>query len=142
MIFDVPGAAFRVGGDGLERPLALELAQDRLVGAPDHVREHVQPPAVRHAHDDLVRATLRGEVDRLVEHRDHRVEPLDRELLLAEEDAAEVVLEPFDLGQARQQSLLLLGRQLAAVASGLDRLPQPDPLFVIGDVLDLVGARA
>ena len=56
-------------------------------GRPERVREHVEPAAVRHAEHDLVRAVLGGELDRLVEHRHEHVEPLDRELLLAEERA-------------------------------------------------------
>ena len=74
------------------------------------MREHVQPAAVRHADHDLVRAGLGGELDRLVEHRHHHVEPLDRELLLAEERAAQVLLEALDLGQPREQPLLLVRR--------------------------------
>src|SRR5262249_59196446 len=61
-------------------------------------------------------------------------------LLLAEEDPAEIVLEALDLGETREQPLLLVGAQRAVVAAGLDRLPQPDALLVVGDVLDLVRA--
>ena len=49
VVLDVAGAAFGVGGDGVDRPLAFELAQDVLVRHADRVREHVQPAAVRHA---------------------------------------------------------------------------------------------
>ena len=115
VVLDVARTALGIRSDGLDRPLALELAEDRLVGAADHVREHVQASAVSHADHDLVRATLGCEVDRLVEHRDHRVETLDRELLLPEEDATEVVLESFDLRQASEQALLLVRCQLAAI---------------------------
>ena len=109
VVLDVAGAAFGVGDDSLQRALALELAQDRLVRAAEHVGEDVQPAAVRHAEHDLVRALLGGEPDRLVEHRHHHVEALDRELLLAEEGAAEVTLEALDLGQALEQAPLLVG---------------------------------
>ena len=142
MVLDVAGAALGIGGDGLERPLALELAQDRLVRAAEHVREHVQPAAVRHAEHDLVAALLRGELDRLVEHRDHHVETLDRELLLAEERAAQVALEALDLGQALEQPALVVRAERLVVAARLDHRPQPDALLVVGDVLDLVGDRA
>ena len=142
VVLDVAGAAFWVGGDRLERPLALELPQERLVRAAEHMREDVEPPAMRHAEHDLVRAFLGTELDRLVEHRDHHVEPLDRELLLAEERAAEVALEALDLGQALEQAALLVGSQRSPVAPGLDRRAQPDALLVVGDVLDLVRARA
>ena len=96
VVLDVAGAALVVRDDGVDRPLALELAQDRLVRAADRVGEHIQAAAVRHADHDLVRAGVGGDLDRLVEHRHHRVEALDRELLLAEERAAEVLLEAFD----------------------------------------------
>ena len=53
VVLDVAGAALGVGGDDLDRPLALELAQDLLVRQPDRVREHVEPAAVRHAEHGL-----------------------------------------------------------------------------------------
>ena len=105
------------------------------------MREHVETAAVRHPDDDFVRARVGCELDRLVEHRHHHVEALDRELLLAEERAAEVELHPFDLAQSREQRDALLVGERLPVHAGLDRLPQPDPLLVIGDVLDLVGDR-
>ena len=96
-------------------PLALELAEDHLVRPPDDVGEHVQPAAVGHADHDLVRSVLRGQLERLVEHRDHHVEPLDRELLLAEERPAQVALEAFHLGEPREQPALLVGVERLAV---------------------------
>ena len=141
VVLDVAGAAFRVGGDCVDRPLALELAQDRLVGLPDRVREHAQPAAVGHPHHGLVRARFGGERDRLVEHRHHHVEALDRELLLAEEHPAQVALEAFDLREPLEQALLLVGAQRLSVAARLDRLPQPHAPLVVGDVLDLVRNR-
>ena len=128
--------------DRLDRPLSLELAQDRLVGLADRVSEDAQPATVRHPDHDLVRAGLGDQRNRLVEHRDHHVEALDRELLLAEEGAAKVALEALDLGQALEQSALLIGLQRLAVLPRLDRLPEPDAALVVGDVLDLVRDRA
>ena len=141
VVLDVSASPLRVGGDGLARPLALELAQDLLVGDADGMGEDVQAAAVRHSDDDLVRAGVGREVDRLVEHRDEDVEPLDRELLLTEERPVEELLEAFSLDEPLEQLLLLVGRERRAVVAGLDRLPQPDALLVIRDVLDLVGHR-
>ena len=137
-----PGPALRVGGDRVDRPLALELAQDVLVRRADRVREHVEPAAVRHADDDVVRACLRRQLDRLVEHRDHHVEPLDRELLLAEEPLAQEALHPLHLAQPAEERLLLLGGERLPVTARLDRLPQPHALLVVGEVLELVRDRA
>ena len=142
VILDVAAAALGIGGDRLQRTLALELAQDRLVRAADGVREHVEPAAVGHPDHDLVGAVRRRELDRLVEHRDHHIEPLERELLLAEERAAQVGLHPFHPREPAEQPALLLRCQRRAIAARLDRLPQPHALLVVGDVLDLVGDRA
>ena len=65
--------------------------------------EGVQPAAVGHADHHLVGAALGGELDRLVEHRHQRVEPLERELLLAEERAPQVLLEALDLRQPAEE---------------------------------------
>ena len=96
---------------------------------------------MRHPHHDLVRAARRRELDRLVEHRDQHVDALERELLLTEERAAQVLLEALDPGQALQQGAALLGGQRLPEASRLDRAPEPDALGVVGDVLDLVRDR-
>ena len=109
VVLDVARAALVVRDDGVDRALALELAQDRLVRAADRVDEHVQPPAMSHPDHDLVGACAGGDLDRLVEHRHHRVETLERELLLAEEGAAEVLLEAF--GAARHGRAAALAPQ-------------------------------
>ena len=100
VVLDVAACAFRRRGDRLDRSLALELAENLHVRPPDDVCEDVEPTAMRHSDHDLVRAGLDPELDRLVEHRNHHVEPLDRELLLPEERALEVVLEALDLASA------------------------------------------
>ena len=142
VVLDVAAASLLARDDGLDRPLALELAQDRLVRPADDVREDVEPAAMRHPEHDLVGAVRGGELDRLVEHRDHHVEALDGELLLPEEGAPQVALHPLDLAEALEQPHPLVARERAPVAAGLDRLPQPDALLVVGDVLDLVRDRA
>ncbi len=141
VVLDVAAASLLARDDGLDRPLALELAQDRLVRPPHDMGEDVEPAAVRHAEHDFVGPAPRGELDRLVEHRDHHVEALDGELLLPEERAPQVALHPFDLAQAPEQPDPLVGGERTSVAPRLDRLPQPDALLVVRDVLDLVGNR-
>jgi hypothetical protein len=96
---------------------------------------------MRHAEHHLARPGRGRQLDRLVQHRDERVEALDRELLLAEERLVQVVLERLDLGEAPQQLALLVGSERRAVRPGLDRLPEPHSLLVLRDVLDLVGDR-
>jgi hypothetical protein len=84
------------------------------------VGEDVEPAAVGHADDDFVGARLGADLDRLVEHRDHHVEAFDRELLLPEKLALEVVLEALDLAHPLEQEPLLLGRERLAVPAGFD----------------------
>ena len=142
VVLDVTGSAARVVDDGVERPLALELAQDCLVRTAEHVCEHVQSPAVCHPEDNLVCSFLGGDCNRLVEHGNHHVQALDRELLLPEERAAQIALETLDLREPLEQAAFLVRGQRLAVATRLDHGAQPHPLLVVGDVLDLVGARA
>ena len=49
VVLDVAAGTRRLRRQRLERPLALELAQDRLVRPSEHVGEDVQPAAMRHA---------------------------------------------------------------------------------------------
>ncbi len=141
VVLDVAAAALRVDDQRVVGALTLELPQDRLVRASDRVDERVEATPVGHPDHDLVRAALRTELDRLVEHRDEHVEPLERELLLAEERAAQVLLDALDLGQTTQEAHAALRLERDVEAAGLDRLAQPDALGVVRDVLDLVGAR-
>ena len=142
VVLDVAASSLRVDDERVIGALALELAQHRLVRATDGVDERVEASTMRHADHDLVGPAFGGEPDRLVEHRDEDVDPLERELLLAEERAPEVLLEAFDLCEAAQKSETLLRLELHPEAARLDRLPQPDPLRMVRDVLDLVRARA
>ena len=142
VVLDVAGPALRDRRDRLERGGALELGEDRLVGAAEVVGEHVEPAAVGHADDDLAGAVRGAELDQLVEHRDGHVQALDGELLLAEVGLVHEALERVDLDQALEQRLLLLGGQRLAERARLDVLAQPDALAVAADVLDLVGDRA
>ena len=81
----------------------LELGEDLRVRLLQHVRQHVQPAAMRHADEHVGDAGLGGVDDHLVEHRDEHVEPLDREPRLARERAVQEPLEGFDLGEPIEQ---------------------------------------
>ena len=85
---------------------ALKLREDRFVRDVHHVRQHVEPAAVRHADDRFARAMRGGELDREIEHRHGHVEPFDRESLLAEVRLVEEALERVHGGQTCQQLLL------------------------------------
>ena len=142
VVLDVAASSLGVDDQRVVGPLALELPEDRLVGPADRVDERVEPAAVGHPDHDLVRTGLGPELDRLVEHRDEHVHPLERELLLPEERAPDVLLEPLHLRQAPEEADAPLGLEVDAKAARLDRLAEPDALGVVGDVLDLVRTRA
>ncbi len=106
------------------------------------MREHVEPPAVRHAQHHAPRALRSRQLDREIEHRHQHVEPLDREALLAEVGAMQEALERLDRRESREQLALLVGREGGPVLSRLDHVAQPQALLVAADVLDFVGDRA
>ena len=72
---------------------------------------------------------------RSFEHRHQRIGAFDREALLPQIGLVQEALEGFDLGQALEQLLLVLRREVRGVVATLDRLTQPGPL--LGD-LDLI----
>ena len=109
VVLDVTCAALGVDDERVDRSFALELAQDRLIRPADRVDERVEPSPMGHPDHDLVRTAGRSEGDRLVEHRHERLEPLERELLLPEERAAQVLLEPFGLGETMKERSSFLG---------------------------------
>jgi hypothetical protein len=112
VVLDVALTARRQVDVDVGRPLALELGDDLGVGPAQHVGQHVQPPAVRHAEDRVADAVAGGQRDRLVEHQDHHLEALDRELLRSQEGAAQVGLEALDAQQPDQELAVLLGFRL------------------------------
>ena len=83
-----------------------------------------------HSEDDLPGPVTERQGRDLIEHRDHRVEPLDREDLLAEVGLLDETLEFEDLDQPFEQANLLFRVQRRRECPGLDLLPHPDPLLV------------
>ena len=81
-------------------------------------------------------------VDRFVEHRDERVDALDREALHAHVCPPEESLEPIDFGQPLEQRFLLVVRQRFRRFARLDGLAEPLALRLLAEVLELVRERA
>ncbi len=80
-------------------------------------------------------------IDCEVEHRHQGVEPLDGESLLAQVGLVQEAFERLDFDEPVQQRQLLPRLERLLERARLDLLPEPDPLLVAGDVLDLVGDR-
>jgi hypothetical protein len=145
VVLDVARARVGNRGDRLhlvERLRALEFGEDRLDRAIEVVREDAEPAAVGHPQHDLFGAVLPRQGGDLVDHRHGDVEALDREHLLAQVRLLQEALELVDVDQPREQCPLLLVAERRAVPAGLDHLPQPHPLLMRGEVLDLVRDRA
>ncbi len=125
--------------DVVGEEVPLELGQDHLVGLAEDVGEHVEAAAVRHAHHDLARAQPSAFLDDLVQQRHEGLAALEREAL-----GAHVLLVQELLEHVRAQELLedldaLGGRQVRAVARGLDPVLDPLALFLVLDVHVLDG---
>ena len=140
----VPVGALVVGGrrGRVGAPASLELRDDRRVGLAEDVGEHVEPAPMRHPDDDLADLGVRRFFDRLVEHRDEEVVPLDGEARLAWIGAVEEALERLDLREALEEGDVApwVGRE--AVALGLDGVVEPAAGGRIGYLGELVaGSR-
>src|SRR5215510_1922520 len=107
----------------------------------DDVREHIQPPAMRHAHLDVFDAEFGGPIDQLVEQRNDCFAAFDRKTLLAEILGIEKPFELFGGDQLPKNSLL----DLDIDRFGLDELApnllaQPE-LFVFALNVSIFGGN-
>jgi hypothetical protein len=132
VVFHVAVAHFR-----RQRGRAHEFGQHRFVRLVEHVRQHVQPPAMGHVHDDLLGADLGAVIDQRVEQRDQRFGPFQAEALGADEHAVQVLLELLGNNELKEDFLLLLVRELRAVEDRLHTLQEPLALIAVGDVDEL-----
>ena len=105
-IADPADAAFAGGRSAGVAVGGVELREDIGIWLAKHMRQDVEPPAVRHADHYLARSVGGGVADDLVEHRHQHVAALDREALLADEGGVQIALEHLDFGQPLQQLAL------------------------------------
>ncbi len=104
---------------------ALELREDHLVGLLKHVRQHVEPPAMRHAQHDLGHLQPRRLLHQRVEQRHERLAALQREALLPGVARLEELLEHLRGDEPLEHRAALVGAQLGMVAPRLHALLQP-----------------
>jgi len=101
VILHVAIAAHRLG------QVLLELAEDHSIRLVQSVSQHVEPPAVRHADDDLADAELGRALDHRVEQRDEHLAPLEREPLLSDVMDREELLEELGRVELQENPALL-----------------------------------
>ena len=112
----------------------MELVEDHAVGLAHDRCEHVQPPAVGHADDDLVDAERAAPLDDLLHGRDHGLRAIEAEPLGAGEPLVQEAFKAFGLDQLLQDGLLAIGGEGDLLVLALDPLLQPGLLLGIGDV--------
>src|SRR4051812_33696794 len=119
-----------------------ELLEERLIGLIENVRENVQSPTMRHPDHDGARPGMRPALDRLVHHRDQRVDTFDREALDVHEREPEESLEAVDLRQSMENAPLFVGRQRRGDLPLLDRATKPVALSLFLEMIELETDRA
>ena len=121
---------------GLERA-ALELVEDRPVRLRHHAGEHVEPPAVRHADDDLFDAELAAALDDLLQRRHHRLRAVEAEALGAGVFHLAELLERLRLDQLVEDRAAPFRREADVLLLALDAILDPGLLRRARDVHEL-----
>src|ERR1700743_2443595 len=109
MIFDIAAAQmfFRLRVGELTEHLARAFADD--------VREHIQPPAMRHAHDDLFHALAARFFNSEVQQRNQAFATFQRKGFCAEEIFTDEFLEDDSVSQTCEDADLRLAWQFNAI---------------------------
>src|SRR4029077_5316392 len=100
----------------------------------EQVHEHVEPPAVRHADDDILDTRIPGALHEVIEERNECVGTFQREALLTDITGVQVALEAFRRRELPEEVALLLGGETLSQAALLELILQPQPLLGIRDV--------
>ena len=137
MVFDVARAFDRVG---IGRA-ALELVEQRAVRLAHHLRQHVEPTAMRHADHDLLDAEIAAALDDLLQRRDQQFGAVEPEALGAGEFGVAELLEALGLDQLDQDRAPALAGEADFLVRSLDALLDPGLLRRIADVHELDAER-
>ena len=111
-------------------------------GFHQHVGQHVQPAAMRHAEHDLLHAELAAALDDLLQRRDRRLGAFQAEALRAGVFLVEELLQAFRLDELGQDRLLAEVAERDLFVQPLDALLNPLLLLRRGDVHELVADGA
>ncbi len=114
MILDV-ARSLDVGG---QARAALELVEDNVVRLAHHRRQHIEPPPVRHADDNIAHAQRAAALDDLLQGRDHGLAAVQAEALGAREALVQEAFEAFGLDQFLEDGDLGLYTTFEAIIVG------------------------
>src|ERR1700761_8383841 len=90
------------------RRTALEFVEDRALRLPQHMREDVETPAMRHAERNVLHAQRAAALDDLLERRDHRFGAVEAETLGAGEFQVAKLFEALGLDELVEDRPLAL----------------------------------
>ena len=116
---------------------AFEFGEQFRRRLAQHVDQHVQAAAMRHADDDFLEAGLAAPLHQVVQHRDQRIAAFEREALLAHVLRVQVALEAFRRSDLLEDVEALFGAELVQHAALQELVLQPQPLVGIGDMREL-----
>ncbi len=114
-----------VTADRLRQVVALELVEKHPVRLVEDVRQDIQSPAMRHAHDDFLHSGRPGPLDDRVQERNQHLAPFERKPLLAHIVFVEKRLEQLGHVELVDDPPLLLDVKRRPVAHRLHPLEQP-----------------
>jgi hypothetical protein len=118
-------------GLGLVR--AFEFAEQDLIRLVEHMRQHVEPAAVRHRHDDLFAAEDCTVLNDLVDQRHQRLAAFERKSLLPDVPRMQESLKLLGRDELEKDLLAFVGGEAGLVVYGLHRLLEPVALRLVGD---------
>ncbi len=114
--------------------LALEFREQILRHLAERVHQHVQPAAVGHAEHELLHPGLARALQKVVEHRDHRVTAFERKTLLPDIARVQESLETFGRGEPLEDMALVVRRIARLRPDRLQPLLDPVLLHATGEV--------
>ena len=91
--------------------LAFKFSKQIARHFAQHVHEHIQTPAMRHANDDFLNSRLTGTLDQFVHGGNKAFTTLERESFLTNVSGVQIALETFGRCQALENAFLLVGRE-------------------------------
>ena len=122
---------------GVRDEIRIEFPEHEAVGLPQKLHDDREPPAMRHAHRDLLHAEARAIFQHRIERRDERFAALDAEAFLPlVGDRVQETLERLDLVDVPQHPRLC-PRVHVPLRAGLDAFAQPVAHARIRDVHEL-----
>ena len=121
MIFDVARAFDFVR----QKRAALEFVKQRAMRLGHHLREHVEPAAMRHAEHDLLDAERAAALDDLLQRRHDGFGAVEAEALGARVFHVEEFLEAFGLDEFVEDRALALSREDDLLLGAFDARLQP-----------------